>query len=55
MDPIFDTANNTVTISTKEYSELIHDQKFLYALQGAGVDNWDGYDFACEAFGESTT
>lgn len=52
IDPIFDTVNDTVTISTKQYNELISNQKFLFALQAAGVDNWDGYDFACEAFAE---
>ena len=32
-----------------EYEELLRDQKLLHALQGAGVDNWDGYDYAVES------
>jgi len=37
-----------VTISKKEYEELVEDSKFLEALRGAGVDNWEGYDMAFE-------
>jgi hypothetical protein len=36
----------TVTISKKEYEELIADQEFLRALEQAGVDNWEGYSIA---------
>lgn len=42
----------TVTITVDEYEELISDSKFLQALVGAGVDNWDGYEYACEIFQE---
>ena len=35
-----------ITITKKEYDQLIHSQKFLNALQGAGVDNWEGYNKA---------
>jgi len=38
----------TVTISKAEYEELLEDQKFLIALRGAGVDNWEGYGEALE-------
>ena len=38
----------TVTISKKEYEELLADSKLLLYLQGAGVDNWEGYDYAIE-------
>ncbi len=41
-------SEETVTISKKEYEELLEDQKFLDALKGAGVDNWEGYDYAFE-------
>lgn len=40
--------DGTVTISEEEYNELKHDQEVLRALEGAGVDNWDGYDYAME-------
>jgi hypothetical protein len=38
----------TVTISKKEYESLLEDQWFLQCLQSAGVDNWNGYDYAVE-------
>ena len=42
----------TVTISKKEYEELLEDQLLLQCLQGAGVDNWSGYDCAIEMMKE---
>lgn len=36
----------TVTITEKEYNELIEARRFLTALENAGVDNWEGYDEA---------
>jgi len=38
----------TITITKKQYDQLIEDQQFLQALEGAGVDNWEGYEFACQ-------
>jgi hypothetical protein len=38
----------TVTISKKEYEELVKDSEKLSALEAAGVDNWQGYDNAME-------
>ncbi len=40
----------TITITKKEYQELLDDQQFLISLQGAGVDNWEGYDIAIEQY-----
>ncbi len=37
-----------VTITKKEYEDLLKDQKKLRALYGAGVDNWEGYDIALD-------
>lgn len=37
-----------VTITKKEYDRLVSDAEFLYFLEAAGVDNWDGYDIAKE-------
>lgn len=34
----------------EEYRTLLKDQRLLGALQGAGVDNWEGYGIAMEAF-----
>jgi len=42
----------TVTIPEKEYHKLLDDQLFLEALRAAGVDNWDGWDFAIEILQE---
>lgn len=42
------TTEEMVTISKKEYSELLENTEFLNALQAAGVDNWDGFDYAID-------
>lgn len=42
-----------VTITRKEYDSLIEDSEFLEALRAAGVDNWEGYDFAIEILDEN--
>lgn len=38
-----------IEISQEEYDQLIKDQKWLRALEAAGVDSWEGYDSAREA------
>ncbi|NIJ81170.1 RecBCD nuclease inhibitor [Xanthomonas cannabis] len=43
-----DTNTETVTIPRARYVELLEDEEFLSALRAAGVDNWDGYDYALE-------
>lgn len=45
-------ATEMITIPKSEYDELQHDSNFLNCLRAAGVDNWDGYDFAREEFNE---
>lgn len=45
-------ANETVTISKEEYESLLEDRKWLQALESAGVDNWQGYDYARELMNE---
>jgi len=42
----------TVTISKKEYDSFLEDRKWRIALENAGVDNWEGYGFACELLNE---
>jgi hypothetical protein len=37
-----------VKISKEEYKHLLEDSDILSALNAAGVDNWDGYDYAME-------
>lgn len=45
-------AEETITITKKEYESLLEDSKWLQALNSAGVDNWGGYDYARELFNE---
>ena len=40
--------DETVTITKKRFNELLKSEKFLGALYAAGVDNWDGYEYALE-------
>lgn len=47
-----DQVKETVTIPKKEYEALLRDYCFLECLQAAGVDNWSGYDDACDLFRE---
>lgn len=35
-----------ITITKKEYDQMLKDQEFFQALVAAGVDNWEGYDIA---------
>ena len=41
-----------VSLSKAEYDELLEAKKMLSALRWAGVDNWDGYDYAMEILKE---
>lgn len=38
-----------ITISIKEYEELLDDRKRLCALENAGINNWEGYEDAMQA------
>lgn len=42
--------NDTVEISREQYDELLERDAWLSALEDAGVDNWEGYDFAREVY-----
>ena len=42
----------TVTISLKEYDQLLNDSDWLAALEDAGVDNWEGFEHAQEIYAE---
>ena len=44
----------TITISLQEYANLLDDKQFLNCLINAGVNNWEGYDFAREMMEENT-
>jgi hypothetical protein len=45
-----DETEETVTITIKEYNELLDDRAFLDSLRIAGVDNWQGWDDACDIY-----
>ena len=45
-----ETNTQTITITVRKYNELLDDQLLLRVLQSAGVDNWDGYDYALEEY-----
>ena len=36
--------HDTVTISQREYDQLVRDSYKLAALEAGGVDNWEWYD-----------
>lgn len=40
--------NDTVTISKKEYKKLQMDAEWLRCLEAAGVDNWEGIEYAID-------
>lgn len=39
-----------VTISKERYDELLEAEEFLNCLEVAGVDNWEGYEYAQELY-----
>ena len=41
-----------ITITKAEYDELIQNYNFMQCLERAGVDNWDGYEYAIELYSE---
>ena len=41
-----------IQITIDEYNRLCKDSLFLNCLENAGVDNWDGYQFALEEYQE---
>lgn len=49
-----DTKENYVYILTESrVSDLEDDAEFLRCLRGAGVDNWEGYDYAIDSYNEA--
>ena len=43
---------DNITIPRHIYDSLMEDSKFLNALRSAGVDNWEGYDYAFDILRE---
>jgi len=48
-----DKEDGKITITKKEYNQLIEDSEFLECLEVHGVDNWNGYEDACQMLNES--
>lgn len=42
----------TITITKKEHESLMRSERKLMYLEGAGVDNWEGFDIAMEQMAE---
>lgn len=42
-----------ISIPKAEYDSLKDDALMLSCLEGAGVDNWDGIDYARDAYWEA--
>ena len=45
-------AKQTIIVTIDEWNKLREDSAFLNCLQNAGVDNWDGYEYAQDAYAE---
>jgi hypothetical protein len=41
---------DVMMVPMDKYNELVNDQKWLQALEAAGVDNWEGFDYARELY-----
>lgn len=41
--------SKTITISVEEYNDLLKKEKLLEALENYGIDNWSGYEDACNS------
>ena len=41
-----------VTITEERYNDLLESELWELALDRAGVDNWEGYDYAREYYTE---
>lgn len=41
-----------VSVPIEEYLQLQDDARLLNCLRNAGVDNWEGWDFALEEYHE---
>jgi hypothetical protein len=39
-----------VTIPKTEYESLLDDARWRNCVEGAGVDNWEGYSYAMEEY-----
>lgn len=47
-----DVPEDYVIVPTDRFNELLRNERILYALEAAGVDNWEWYGDALEEFWE---
>ena len=50
----YDPTAETVTLSLREYHDLVCDATFYRYLINGGVDNWDGYEIALRDYFKRT-
>lgn len=43
---------NKIEVDEARYQDLLEKEKLLMCLEGAGVDNWEGWDYAMEMLEE---
>ena len=48
------TDEEMITVPKKKWLEMLDRLAWLYALEDAGVDNWNGIDYAYELFNEES-
>jgi hypothetical protein len=46
------STDEMILVSKDEYHKLLDAAHFLNCLRNAGVDNWNGYGYAQEAYNE---
>jgi len=44
----FSNFDGTWTLTQSEYQQFKADSEWLGCLEAAGVDNWEGYEIACQ-------
>lgn len=40
--------DDVIVLTQEDYQQLQYDSALLYALETAGVDNWEGYEIAIQ-------
>lgn len=46
------TNEEMITIPKKKYDDMVERLEFLGCLEAAGVDNWEGFDYAYQMMEE---
>jgi hypothetical protein len=54
MKTYFDVIDNVkIEVNQRYFEQLVDDSLFLNCLRSQGVNNWDGWDMACEEYEET--